>query len=197
MKSVSPATSKARWTRRKGAVVVLFAAAVIVALAVSGLRGSSLAAAPATPDPALPALDSTIDRDAAIATVRHLTQVGRVDRIDAKLMTYAEYLGGAGPVRTHLGDPAAPALTGFGMTGDPAARVLWVVAISGEVYPAGRMPVFFGGSGHPDATPYPPYRWATVLIDGVSGQWLVFGDAGIVDSWPPTFDSLPFHPVRR
>ncbi|MDQ6884823.1 MAG: hypothetical protein M3077_11405 [Candidatus Dormibacteraeota bacterium] len=112
-------------------------------------------------------------------------------------MTYAEYVSGAGPVRTHTGDPAAPASTGFGMTGDPAARVLWVVAVSGEVYPAGRMPVLFGGPSGPYATPYPPYRWATVLIDGASGQRIVFGDAGIADSWPTTFDSMPFHPVRQ
>jgi len=142
-------------------------------------------------------LAATIDRDAAIATVLRATEVGRVDRIAAKLMTYVEYVSGAGPVRTHAGDPAAPASTGFGMTGDPTARVVWVVAVAGEVYPQGRMPVFFGGPSSPNATPYPPYRWTTVLIDGASGQLIVFGDAGIADGWPPTFDSLPSHPVRQ
>jgi hypothetical protein len=177
----------------KAALVVLVAAAVIVV----GRFGPSFGVALATPDPALPALAATIDHDAAIATVRRAAEVGRIDRIDAKLMTYAEYVSGAGPVRTHTGDPAAPAATGFGMTGDPAGRVLWVVAVSGEVYPQGRMPVFFGRPNGPNATPYPPYRWATVLIDGASGQRIVFGDAGVTDSWPPTFDSLPFHPVRQ
>lgn len=177
--------------------MVLLAAAVILALAVVGRFGLSLAVAPATPDPALPALPATMDRDAAIGTVRGAAEVGRVDRIDAKLMTYAEYVGGAGPVRTHPGDPGAPASTGFGMTGDPATHLLWVVAVSGEVYPQGRMPVFFGGPSGPNATPYPPYRWAIVLIDATSGQRIVFGDAGVGNSWPPTFDSLPFHPVRH
>jgi hypothetical protein len=59
------------------------------------------------------------------------------------------------------------------------------------------MPVFFGGQSGPNATPYPPYRWATVLVDGVSGQVIVFGDAGTADSWPPAFDALPFHPARQ
>jgi hypothetical protein len=177
--------------------VVLLAAAVIVGLAVAGRFGASFAVAPATPDPGLPALAATIDRDAAIATVRGAAEVGRIDRIDAKLMTYAEYVAGAGPVRTHSGDPAAPALTGFGLTGDPAGRVLWVVAVSAEVYPNGRMPVIFGGPSGPNTTPYPPYRWATVLIDATSGQRIVFGDAGIDDNWPPTFDSLPFHPAQH
>ena len=167
--TTSTATGNPARPRRRAAEVALLAAAVILALAFV-VRFGPFGVAPATPDPALPALTSTIDRDAAIATVRGAAEVGRVDRIDAKLMTYAEYLAGAGPVRTHTGDPAAPALTGFGMTGDPAGRVLWVVAVSGEVYPNGRMPVFFGGPGNPNATPYPPYRWATVLVDAASGR---------------------------
>jgi hypothetical protein len=59
------------------------------------------------------------------------------------------------------------------------------------------MPVIFGGPSGPNTTPYPPYRWATVLIDATSGQRIVFGDAGIDDNWPPTFDSLPFHPAQH
>ena len=45
--------------------MVLLAAAVIVGLAVAGRFGASFAVAPATPDPGLPALAATIDRDAA------------------------------------------------------------------------------------------------------------------------------------
>jgi hypothetical protein len=194
--TVSKATANGRG-RTKAALIVVLSVAIILALAFVGRFSPPFGVAPATPDPALPALAATIDRDAAIATVLRGAEVGRVDRIAAKLMTYAEYLAGAGAVRTHPGDPAAPASTGFGMTGNPAARVLWVVAVAGEVYPQGRMPAFFGGPSGPNATPYPPYRWATALIDSASGQLIVFGDAGIADSWPPTFDSLPSHPVPQ
>src|SRR5947208_5248991 len=60
-----------------------------------------------TPDPGTTPLPSTIRRDDAIALVTHNDDVGRVDRTDAKLMTFADYLRIAGPVRSHGGDPQA------------------------------------------------------------------------------------------
>jgi len=53
-------------------------------------RGS-LAGATSTPDRGATPLPSTIQRDEAIAMVRALSeQVGRIDRIDAKLITLEE-----------------------------------------------------------------------------------------------------------
>jgi len=90
-----------------------------------------------------------IQRDEAIALVTSgNADVGRVDRADAKLMTFADYLRVAGPVRTHAGDPQATAMTGFGIFGDPAQRYVWAVAVSGEVWPNGREPTYWAAP-HP------------------------------------------------
>ncbi len=147
----------------------------------------------ASSDAGRPALGSTLDRNSVLALVRGLDQVGRVDRIDAKLMSYSEYVAGAGPVGTHEGDPRSTPTTGFGMSD----RDVWVVAVSGQVWPNGRVPVFFGVASPASATPYPPYRWAMFLVDSRSGGLIVVGDAGIDASWPTSFDRLPSHPVQR
>ncbi len=179
------------------------AVAVVLVVLVAFAGGQFLSAyragsaALSTPDMGLPALPSALERDQAVAVVRSTAAVGRVDRADAKLMTYAEYLNGAGPVRTHEGDPRVAATVGFGMTANPDVRYLWVVAISGEVWPAGRSPVVFGAPANAASTPYPPYRWATFLVDAGSAQLIVVGDAGVTESWPPSFSSLPAHPTRH
>lgn len=150
--------------------------------------------APAESD-ALPPLASKLQRDDAVALVRRMDIVGRVDRIDAKLMTFQEYVRIAGPVRTHGGDPQATPNTGFGITGDPAQRSVWAVAISGQVWPNGRVPVFFGHAPAVSPTPYPPYRWAIYLIDSAPGTLMVVGDAGVGEAWPAVFAALPNHRV--
>jgi hypothetical protein len=110
-------------------------------------------------------------------------------------MTFEEYVHIAGPVRTHAGDPSRPPITGFGIVGDPAKRYVWTVAVSGEVWPAGRSPVVFGSTSlGASAAPYPPYRWAMILVDAIEGVPIVVGDAGIQDAWPTVFDTLPSHP---
>jgi hypothetical protein len=110
-------------------------------------------------------------------------------------MTFDEYVRGAGPVRTHSGDPQAAAITGFGILSDPKTIYVWAVAVSGEVYPNGRVPVYFGGRPPASATPYPPYRWAILLVDATRGGLMVIGDAGVDQAWPAQFDALPSHPV--
>jgi hypothetical protein len=189
--------TRGRQSRRLALLLLLALGLVVTTVAVAQFGPRYLAGAPlSTPDARLPALKSTIDRDQATNLIRKSRDVGRVDRIDAKLMTYSEYTAGAGPVRTHEGNPATPPTTGFAMSGDPSKRVLWVVAVSGEVWPTGRDPVFFGLQTS-SATPYPPYRWATFLIDALSGQQIVVGDVGIETSWPTTFDGLPAHSIDR
>ena len=150
----------------------------------------------ATPRVSLAPAATGISREQAIALVRSGSDIGRVDRVEAKLMSFDEYVQLAGRVQTHTGDPQAPAVVGFGITGDPANRYVWVVAVSGEVWPSGRTPVYFGGPPPvPNPTPYPPYRWAMFLVDAVPGQLMTIGDAGIAESWPAVFDGLPDHPA--
>ena len=147
--------------------------------------------APTNTEPPLP---SKLQRNDAIALIHGLDTVGRVDRADAKLMTFDEYVRIAGPVRTHSGDPLATPTIGFGLTFGQE-RPVWAVAISGQVWPNGRVPVFFGAAPSASPTPYPPYRWATFLIDAVPGQLMVIADAGVGDVWPSVFANLPNHGV--
>ena len=151
----------------------------------------------ATPDTTISALPATIQRDDAIALVRGLDQqVGRIDRIDAKLVTLEEYVRVAGAIRPHPGDPSATPMNGTtGIIGDPGKRYVWAVAVSGEVWPNFRIPVRFGIPFETSPTPYPPYRWAIFLVEAVPARLFGVGDAGVADSWPSSFDSLPNHPV--
>jgi len=149
-----------------------------------------------TPDPGTTPLPSTIQRADAIAMVRGLNeQVGRVDRIEAKLMTLEEYVRIAGPVRPRPGDPQATVMAGsVGVIGDPAKRYVWAVAVAGEVWPNRRDPISFGHPFTTSPTPYPPYRWGIFLVEAVPGRMFAVGDAGITEGWPSSFDKLPNHP---
>lgn len=197
---LAPAGQPERARRLSPVVPLVTAALLIVAgFGVGQLLGvyRSGALGGTTANLALPPIPSALERDQAIATVRADATVGRINQVDAKLMTYAEYVSGAGPVRTHEGDPGASPTVGFHITRDPNATYVWVVAISGEVWPAGRSAVVFGGPTNAVATPYPPYRWATFLLDAGTGQLIVVGDAGITEGWPPTFAGLPAHPANH
>ena len=193
----SSRSSVARSAIVAGAIVVVLAAIVINRLA-SGPGGS----APSTVDQAASALPATIDRDAAIAIVRGRGfDLGRVDRSDAKLLTMEEYVALSGPARSPQGDPKAtpfgdPSSMRSGFIGDPAKRYVWAVAISGEVWPVGRIPVRFGFPYTPPTpTPFPSYRWGLFLVDAVGARLFGIADAGIDESWPPIFDKLPNHPA--
>jgi len=175
----------------------------VVALALVGgsgcgqtLSGGPLGGPTATPDTTISALPSTIQRDDAIAMVRGLNeQVGRIDRIDAKLVTLEEYVRIAGVIRCCPGDPNATPDNGTtGVFGDPAKRYEWAVAVSGEVWPNHRIPVRFGIPFATSPTPYPPYRWGIFLVEAVPGRTFGVGHAGIAETWPAAFDRLPNHP---
>ncbi len=143
-------------------------------------------------------LPSQLQRSDAITLVRGLTSmVGSVDRIDAKLMTWDEYIRGAGPVRAIPGDPAATAdiQASFSFVGDPTHRSIWAVAVSGNVWPNQRTPVYYGGPNPAGSTPYPPYRWGVFIVDAVQGRFVIVGSAGNSESWPGFFATLPDHPV--
>ena len=161
------------------------------------LSGGLFGGSSATPDPRASPLPSTIQRDDAIAIVRRLDQqVGRIDRIDAKLVTLDEYVRVAGPIRAHPGDPSVTAPNGTtGIIGDPSKRYLWAVAVSGDVWPNMRLPISFGQPLTTSPTPYPPYRWGIFLVEAVPARLFGIGDAGIAEAWPSVFDKLPNHPV--
>jgi hypothetical protein len=122
-------------TRRQLATCVIALSAIVAIACGQPLSGGPLDGVTSTPDPGTTPLPSTIQRDAAIAMVRGLNkQVGRVDRIEAKLMTLEEYVKFAGPVRPRPGDPQASVMpASVGIIGDPAKRYVWVVAVAGEV----------------------------------------------------------------
>jgi hypothetical protein len=176
-----------------GLITVLVAAFVVGQL-LSAYR-TEVASSPTS---SLVPIPSIIDRADAIALVRGLgREVGRVDRIEAKLLTWQEYLLLAGAPRLLSGDPGATPVPGnAGFVGDPSTRFVWVVAVSGEIWPIGRDPIWWGGPPPvPNPSPYPPYRWAVFIIDATQGQLMVVPDAGVNDSWPAVFDKLPDHPV--
>jgi hypothetical protein len=178
------------------AMVALVLAGVGIGRIVVTFRSDvSSNAAASTPNPQLPAFPSKLRRADAIALVHELPIVGRVDRIDAKLMNFDEYVRIAGPVRIRPGDPQGAPVTGFGITGDPTQRYVWAVAVSGEIWPNGRQPVLLGGVPSSSSTPYPPYRWGLFLVDAGSGQFMIVGDAGVDAEWPPQFGALPSHPT--
>src|SRR3954464_6466648 len=166
--------------------VVTLALACVCALAACAPRTPALiGSAPVTSDP----LPETLGRDAAMPLVRARDdQVGRVDRTEAKLLTWKEYVDIAGPPGAVSADPKASphTLGAIGITGDPEMRIIWIVALSGEVWPQSRMPIFFGPEPHPSATPNPSYRWGLFLVDANAGGLIGAVDAG-VDAWPPLF----------
>jgi hypothetical protein len=198
-----------RASRRRGAVPRLLTGVGVIALLIVAVglgqwvAGFRAGPAASTPDPNLAALPSTITSAQAIAEVRGLGErVGRIDRIAAKLMSLEEFLAIAGPLHMLPADPRGPMPSGVvGVRGDPASRYVWVVAMAGEVWPQPRSPVNFGEARNatpnpnPTPTPYPPYRWGLFLIEANRGTLLTMGGAGIAESWPPTFDRLPSHPI--
>src|SRR2546430_11083293 len=180
------------------AIALIAIVLVLAVVAVSHLAADLGGSAGSSVNPGLPALPTTIGRDAAIALVRGRgDNIGRVDRSDAKLLTLEEYLAIAGPARSPQGDPKGTPIRGFGgFIGDPGKRYLWVVAISGEVWPVGRIPVRFGMPFTPPTpTPYPPYRWGLFMVDAVRAAGFGVTDAGSDESWPAVFDKLPNHPA--
>jgi hypothetical protein len=176
-----------------GGIVVVLAVVVVSHFAAD--LGES---ASSSVNAGLSALPTTIGRDAAIALVRgRPDNLGRVDRSDAKLLTLEEYLAIAGPFRSPQGDPKATPIGGLGgFIGDPGKRYLWVVAISGEVWPVGRIPVRFGFPFTPPTpTPYPPYRWGLFMVEAVRADGFGVTAAGSDENWPAVFDKLPNHPA--
>jgi hypothetical protein len=177
-----------------GIALPLLAGIALIFAVIAGQALNSYRAG-ASPDPRLPPLPSSIGRDEALARVRNSTLAGRIDRVDAKLMTFDEYRSASGQPHTIPGDPAATSNpVSFG---GMSQRPIWVIAVLGEVWPSGRVPVTFAGSPAVSPTPYPAYRWGIILVDAESGALFGVVEAGLSAAWPSTFGNLPYHPAAR
>ncbi len=184
----------------RGGLALTGAAALVVTLlvvfqALSGYRAEPVASMPTA---GLSPLRAVIQREEALAFVRGLDrEIGRVDRAEAKLLTWEEYLRIAGPARIWPGNPQDTGIQGmYGITGDPSERVIWAVAVSGQIWPAGRVPVWWGGPPPvPSPTPYPPYQSAIFVVDAVRGELMTIATASASQTWPAAFDALVDHPA--
>lgn len=115
---------------------------------------------------------ASVTRDQAIALVRGLSSVRRVDRIAAKLVPWSEF---------------EPVGMGVDMTGGPhhggglPLPGVWAVAVAGDIYPDGA-PI----------RPLQHYTWSVWGINASRLQLLTLnvGDSG---AWPPGFDALADH----
>lgn len=104
-----------------------------------------------------------VTRDQAMEAVRRMTAITkRVDRIEAKQMTWGEYWAGTGS--TDKINERDPSMT------------VWVVAVSGEIEPQ-----FAKGQ---------TFRWGEFVFNAQTGQ-VVSTAANSNTAWSPYFDRLP------
>ncbi len=130
-------------------------ASVVLDPAFARALDARLSASP-KPTPFSSARDAIVQRFS-----RTSAEIRRVDRIDAKLMTRAEFERAA---KTGSSSPNA----------DPN-QLVWVVAIGGDVVPA-----FSRGQA---------FAWGIYLVSADTGE--VASMLAGSDSWPPYFDVLP------
>jgi uncharacterized repeat protein (TIGR01451 family) len=176
------------------AAVALVAALLAVALGVGGAQlllqarsqvgpqpaptGQGLSgAAGTTPSPSTPAtatplvaVAASVTRDQAIALVRSLREVVRLDRIEAKLLPWSEFAPSMGVDRTG------------GKT--PLPSSVWVVAVAGDTYPT-----YWGA---PLGTPQQHFAWSLWGVDAVRGN-IASLSVGSSGNWPPAYDSFFDH----
>jgi uncharacterized repeat protein (TIGR01451 family) len=159
--------------------VIVAAAALAVAGGVVGAQllreaQSQVAAQPAsvaaaTATPAAP-VAAVVTRDEAIALVRSLGEVLRVDRIEAKLLPWSEFAPWMGVDRTGKKTPLPDAV--------------WAVAVSGDTYPT--------TWGAPLGTPQQHFAWSLWGVDALRLN-IASLSVGTGGSWPPVFDSFVNH----
>ena len=123
---------------------------------------------PPVATPRLTTLAVTLQQPEATSMVMRLTsEVRRIDRIEAKLMTWREYVasGDPGAYKPAAADDSAP---------------VWIVAVAGEIAPQ---------FGHGLT-----FNWGVFTIDGTSGSATSL-TARNDGAWPAFFDALPDHPA--
>jgi hypothetical protein len=179
-------------------MTLIRAAVVVVACACAlACNGGPNALSGSTSQPSGDPLPTKLGRDEVIALVRARSdQVGHVDRAEAKLLTWKELTDLVGQPGVINADPnASPHRIGtLGLGGDPEMRIVWAVAVAGEVWPQMRVPVWFGGPPPASYTPNPPYRWGIFVVDAARGGLLAVVEAGVEEAWPALFAKLPDHP---
>jgi hypothetical protein len=144
-------------TRRNAASLcaLLFVVSVVTAC---GARSSTVV----TPSPVASraGLGAYVNRDLVLQDAQK--QATRVDRIEAKLTTYATW-------KASRPDPVS------GPVSTSPSLLVWVVAVGGEIQPQ---------FGHGEIL-----TWDEFVYDAATGN--ILGDAGNNDvRWPPGFDSL-------
>jgi hypothetical protein len=163
-----------------GRVTVTLGAAVLaIAGGVGGAQllyaaRSQVAAQPApaaavTATPVVP-VAAVVTRDQAIALVRSLGEVVRVDRIEAKLLPWSEFAPSMGVDRTGNKTPLPDAV--------------WAVAVAGDIYPT-----YWGA---PVGTPQQHFAWSLWGVDAVRLN-IVSLSVGTGGSWPPAYDDFVDH----
>jgi hypothetical protein len=168
----------------RGILVVALAALIVVAGFALAQRRSPLAesnalASPApttalSASPAGAAVRAAVTREQAIALVRSLGDVVRVDRIEAKLLPWSEF---------------APVGMGADMTGGPwhgggLPDAVWAVAVAGDTYPT-----FWGA---PLGTPQQHFPWSLWGVDPLQLR-IVSLKVGSDGRWPPGFEGIADH----
>jgi hypothetical protein len=138
--------------------------------ALSGAAGTP--PSPRTDAPATPtvAVAASVTRDQAIALVRSLGEVVRVDRIEAKLLPWSDFAPSMGVDRTG------------GKT--PLPDTVWVVAVGGDTYPT-----YWGA---PLGTPQQHFAWSLWGVDALRGNIASLG-VGNSGNWPAVYDSFLDH----
>jgi hypothetical protein len=111
------------------------------------------------------------DRRAAIEKAIKLQGSATINRSEARLMTWAEYIAG----HTSLDLQAPPCRV-------DAERLVWVVAMAGSI-PVSPSPTFAG---------HAPVPWKVTVLDVRRGDRVCEEMRVLADSsWPPFFDQLP------
>jgi hypothetical protein len=166
--------------------VLALAAATIVAGPALGARRTQvvdwdvLASASPAPtsmtsaSPTSAAVRASVTREQAIALVRSLSEVRRVDRIEAKLVPWTEF---------------APVGMGVDRTGGPShggglPDSAWAVAVAGDTYPT-----YWGA---PLGTLQQHFPWSLWGVDPLQLR-IVSLKVGSEGQWPSSFESLADH----
>jgi hypothetical protein len=98
----------------------------------------------------------------------------RLDRLEAKLVTWKEYELAAGGFHSGVNDPE---------------QLIWLVLVTGEIaHPRGGGPPSFARESAPPTTP-PTYPWVLYTVDAISGDGFGLSCCG-PDARPKWFDGL-------
>src|SRR5436190_12853751 len=162
----------------RAVVVLILALAAIAAGLALAERRSEVAAPDAgpsrstAPSPSFAPVVASITRAQAIELVRSLSEVARIDRIEAKLVPWDEF---------------APVGMGVDRTGGPShgggvpIPAIWAVALAGEARP-----------NMGDLRPQLTYPWALYGIDPIRGNIATL-KVDVTGGWPPGLDGLTDH----